>query len=175
MSCKQNFKMSFSHLNPDIITKSSLFSKVTSNFGHRDIRLIKEELSEGTTTLSDSSNLCTSGYKETHRVAKHFGKFQTIFEAEVAIFFRTGNRRHCPSTAHPSERPSPVSRVVRKSNCTSVKTFRNQCSWTKHKTETQKKFGEVIPKITQKFPKALTQKEHKLKLPIHAIFNRLEQ
>lgn len=88
--------MSFSHLKPDVITKSGLFSKVTSNFGHRDMRHIKEELSKDTTTLSDSSNPCTSGYEETHRVAKHFGKFQTIFEAEVAVFFRTDNRRQCP-------------------------------------------------------------------------------
>lgn len=78
--------MSFSHSNPDIITKSSLFSKVTSNFRHRDMRHIKEELSDGTTTLSDSSNFCTAGYEETHRVAKHFREFQTIFEAEISIF-----------------------------------------------------------------------------------------
>lgn len=78
--------MSFSHSNPDIITKSSLFSKVTSNFRHGDMKHIKVELSEGTTTLSDSSNFCTSGYEETHRVAKHFREFQTIFEAEIPIF-----------------------------------------------------------------------------------------
>lgn len=127
-SCKQSFKMSFSHSNPDIIIKSSLFSKVTFNFGHRDMRHIKEELSEGTTT-SDSSEFRTPGYEETDRAAKYFTKFQTSFEAEISVFFRTDNSRQGPKKKyHPSLRPSPVSQIVKKDNCTRVKTFRKQCS-----------------------------------------------
>lgn len=92
--------MSFSHSNPDIITKSSLVSKVISNFGHRDMRHIKEELSEGTMTLSDTSNFCTSGYEETHRVAKHFREFRQFLKLKF-LFFQNLQQKTVPDTKIP--------------------------------------------------------------------------
>lgn len=43
--------------------------------------------------LCESSNLRASAYEETDRLANYFRKFQTIFEAEVAVSLRTDNTR----------------------------------------------------------------------------------
>lgn len=167
--------MSFSHLNLDIIIKSTLFSKVASNFGHRDMRHIREEFSEGTTTLSDSSNLCTSGYEETRWVEKRFGKFQTIFEAEVAIFFRTDNRRQCPTQKyHPSlKRTKLYTKSSEKRSLHQDENFQKSMQLEKAEN-TEGKHRKGFERFIR-VPKSNHSEETRAEATTYAIFTRLEQ